>query len=199
MFIIFEWITKNKQKNIMKNLSVLMVLFAVLFSSTTYAQKSKKLKYGIQVMVLDDFNPNSSITVFSSGKDPLGLRDLIEGELMFSSSQLKVISPQLARETVSATNDVNISENGSKTDMNQKVEVQTKSVTKLASVYALSFSYTYNIETRGLMSFNGQIVDLSDGAILVKFRRPGGSIGYGKSKKKIVKIIIEEINRLSAN
>ena len=199
MFIIFELITNNKQKNIMKNLSVLMVLFAVLFSSTTYAQKSKKLKYGIQVMVLDDFNPNSSITVFSSGKDPLGLRDLIEGELMFSSSQLKVISPQLARETVSATNDVNISENGSKTDMNQKVEVQTKSVTKLASVYALSFSYTYNIETRGLMSFNGQIVDLSDGAILVKFRRPGGSIGYGKSKKKIVKIIIEEINRLSAN
>lgn len=199
MFIIFEWITNDKQKNIMKNLSVLMVLFAVLFSSTTYAQKSKKLKYGIQVMVLDDFNPNSSITVFSSGKDPLGLRDLIEGELMFSSSQLKVISPQLARETVSATNDVNISENGSKTDMNQKVEVQTKSVTKLASVYALSFSYTYNIETRGLMSFNGQIVDLSDGAILVKFRRPGGSIGYGKSKKKIVKIIIEEINRLSAN
>ena len=92
-FYLFIGYTYNKQKNIMKNLSVLMVLFAVLFSSTTYAQKSKKLKYGIQVMVLDDFNPNSSITVFSSGKDPLGLRDLIEGELMFSSSQLKVISP----------------------------------------------------------------------------------------------------------
>jgi len=183
----------------MKKLSTLVILFAVLFSSTAYSQKSKKLKYGIQVMVLDDFNPNSSITVFNSGKDPLGLRDLIEGELMFSSSQLKVISPQLARETVSATNDLNISENGSKTDIKQKVEVQTKSVTKLASIYALSFSYTYNPETRGLMSFNGQIVDLSDGAILVKFRRPGGSIGYGKSKKKIVKIIIEEINRLTAS
>jgi hypothetical protein len=183
----------------MKNLSVLMVLFAVLFSSTTYAQKSKKLKYGIQVMVLDDFNPNSSITVFSSGKDPLGLRDLIEGELMFSSSQLKVISPQLARETVSATNDVNVSENGSDIDMNQKIEVQTKSVTQLASVYALSFSYTWNPETYGLMGFNGQIVDLADGAILVKFRKPGGSIGFGKGKKKVVAIIIEEINRLSAN
>jgi len=181
----------------MKKLSTLVILSAVLFSSSAYSQKSKKLKYGIQVMVLDDFNPNSSITVFNSGNDPLRLRDLIEGELMFSSSQLKVISPQLARETVSATNDLNISENGSETDIRQKVEVQTQSVTKLASVYALSFSYTYNTETRGLMSFNGQIVDLSDGAIVVKFRRPGGSLGYGKSKKKIVKIIIDEINRLT--
>ena len=173
-----------------------MILCAVLISATADAQK---LKYGIEVIVLDNFNPNSSITVFYDGNDPIGLRDAIEGELMFSSSQLKVISPQLARQTVSATNDVDISENGSNANMNQKVEVETETVTTLASLYAFTFSYTYNPETYGLMGFNGQIVDLNDGAIVVKFRKPGGSIGFGKPKKKVVRTIIAEINRLSAD
>ena len=184
---------------IFKYFIVVLILFTV---NDSFAQKKKKKnKTAVDVIVLEDFKPNSSITVMGGDKDPLMLRDLIESELMFSGSSLKIISPTAARKTISASNNIDVDVDLDKKvegNINQQVEIQTEAVTTVASVYALTFRYTYNPNTGGLMNFTGQIINMRDGAVLVKFRRQNSSsFGLGVAKAKLVSAVVAEIIRLS--
>ena len=171
----------------------------LLISINSYSQK----KTNVDVIAIENFNDNSSITIISGGKDPLMIRDLIESEIMFSSLNFKVLSYNMVKKTIELKNNININlseKNGDTTgSINQSVELDTEGTLKVKSFYGLTFSYTYNPETAGLMQFYGQIVNIETEEVMVKFKRTkGGSFGYGVSKKKViaslVKNLIEAIN-----
>lgn len=184
----------------MKKLIVLSILLNLIFQINAFSQK--KLKSGkIDVVVLDQFIPSSSITVLADN-DPLMIRSEIEGEFMFSDIKLKVISPSVAQRTISAESNVSgqLSNSGNALEgsINQKTTIDTQETITVPTVYALTFEYSYNPATGGLMNFSGEIVDLKNGEIVVKFRRQGSSsIGYGVSKKKVIADLVEAIKSLS--
>ena len=172
---------------------ILFVLFFTVIAQSIFAQK-------VDIIVLDEFEPNSSLTIVSRGNDPLMIRDYIENEFMFSDIEMKIISPTLAQETIKLSNDINVDlDVNSKIggNINQTIEVQTKPTIKITTVYSLTFKYTYNAVTGGLKDFSGQIIDMKDGSIVVKFRREGKAFGYGTSKSKIIKKIVQNISKLS--
>ena len=161
---------------------------------SVYSQK----KTNVDVIALDSFNNNSSLTIVSGKKDPLMIRDLIESEIMFSSLNFKILSSQMVKKSIELKNktNINISEKNGETNgnLNQSIELDTEPSLKIKSFYALSFSYTYNPETAGLMQFYGQIINIETEEIIVKFKRSkGGSFGYGVSKKKVIASLIKNL------
>jgi hypothetical protein len=184
----------------MKKTISLIVLFTLFFQANVFAQKKSK-SGKIDVVVLDEFVPSSSITIMADN-DPLMIRSKIESELMFSEINLKVVSPTAAERTISAesksTGSINSTGKGSEGRSDQKISVDTQETILLPTVYALTFEYNYNPATGGLMNFSGEIIDLRDGTIVVKFRRQGSSgFGYGVSKKNIISELISTIIELS--
>ena len=184
----------------MKKAISLIVLFTLVFQANVYSQKKSK-SGKIDVVVLDEFVPSSSITILADN-DPLMIRSEIESELMFSEINLKVISPTAAERTISAESKSSASINSTGQNLevksDQKVTVDTQESITLPTVYALTFEYSYNPATGGLMNFSGEIIDLRDGAIVVKFRRQGSAgFGYGVSKKNIISELVSAIIELS--
>ena len=115
---------------------------------------------------------------------------------------MKVISPSAAQRTISAESQSSgqLSNSGKALEgtLNKKITIDTQETIRIPTVYALTFEYTYNPVTSGLMNFSGEIVDLMDGEIVVKFRRQGSSgVGYGVSKKNIIADLVKAINDLS--
>jgi len=184
----------------MKKVICLIALSMLAFQVTVHAQKKSK-NGKIDVVVLDQFVPSSSITILADN-DPLMIRSEIESELMFSEIKLKVISPTAAERTISADSkrSASINSTGGNLEVTseQKVTVDTQPTISIPTVYALTFEYNYNPATGGLMNFAGEIIDLRDGTIVVKFRRQGSSsIGYGVSKKNIISELVKAIIELS--
>lgn len=170
-------------------------LYLILAFQVAMAQKNKN----IEVMVLDSFNPNSSLTVLELENDPLMLGKQIEDELMFSSSKLKIISPLAAKEVIKMETRTEIDlSNNTQVIVDEDVTLQVEPSTIVASLYALSFTYNWNRETGGLMRFSGEIVNMRDGTIVCKFRRNTGNIGFGMKSKKAVAEIVKQIISLSS-
>jgi len=178
----------------MKKIIILLLLLALSFISANAQKKLKKSKAykSVEVMVMDELRQNASLTVVSPNYDPLNIKSALESELMFASSTFKIISESVAKKKKEIINKININDEG----INQNIAYDTESVKKLKSLYALEFNYVINGGGR-VLSFDGQITNLSDGSILAKFRKKGGSQGWGMSKNKLIEVMILKLNELT--
>ena len=173
---------------------IILLLLALSFINANAQKKLKKSKAykNVEVIVMDELRPNASLTVVSPNYDPLRIKPALESELMFASSTFKIISESSARKQKEIINKININDE----EINQNITYDTESVKVLKSLYALEFKYGINGGGR-VLSFNGQITNLSDGSILAKFRRKGGSAGFGTGKNKLIEVMILKLNELT--
>jgi len=169
---------------------IILLLLALSFINANAQKKLKKSKAykNVEVIVMDELRPNASLTVVSPNYDPLRIKPALESELMFASSTFKIISESSARKQKEIINKININDE----EINQNITYNTESVKKLKSLYALEFKYSINGGGR-VLSFNGQITNLSDGSILAKFRRKGGSFGFGTGKNKLIEVVLSHL------
>lgn len=165
----------------MKLLDCCFILITTVTVLGCVSQKISVTKTGV-------FDPTSTITVVSSGRDPEGVTGKLEGILL--SRGFKVVSESVAENLAKTNGQIEINQN----DISYN---QTKQNIKLIkSVYALKYQYDYiiGIGSNYFKYFNASIIDLSTGQLCASIRHSSSELG-GKRIDKVLEEFVDNLTK----
>jgi len=134
------------------------------------------------------FDQNSTITVISSGHDPLNVSGQLE--FLLSSKGFDVVSEAVARDRIEYEEEV------SKSPTQQNTTGAVERVRRVPSAYILRYNYNYRPDFPNgyvFTNFTATIVDLSSGKIIASTNFNQGEFG----SKSVSKTLTEFVDQLA--
>lgn len=137
------------------------------------------------------FTPKSTITVVSSGYDPLGVQGKIEHLLM--SRGFEVVSEAVARDKVKYQDKIKSDAPGQ-----SEAEASLERVQEVRSTYILRFSYSYRSDIphgNVFRNFTASVVDLNTGKVVASADFSQGDFG----SRSVSSVLEEFVNKLTVS